>query len=255
MKEPKNNPRHPLMYMSTLATNLIHRRNPWVTVWWSAAFPGFGQIIIGSYIKGFTLMAWELTVNVSSRLNVAIMYSFTGRFDQAREVLDPRWLILYVGVYVYGLWDSYRSTVDLNKFAVLAEREKSPVISYKMDSVEMNYLDKRSPWVAMIWSILMPGMGHLYTHRLPTGFIVLIWWIAITYFSRLLIAVHYSFLGQFQQATAVVDPLWLLFMPSLYLFAIYDSYSVTVEYNKLFALEQARFLEAHYQDADFPMPL
>lgn len=255
MKIFQDNSRHPKMSMSPLATNVIHRRNPWVTLWWSAAFPGFGQIIIGSYIKGFMLMAWELTVNVNSRLNAAIMYSFTGQFDRAREVLDIRWLILYLGVYVYAMWDSYRSTIDLNKFAILAEREKSPIIAFSINAVEINYLDKRSPWIAIAWSVLMPGMGHLYAHRLPTGFIVLIWWIGITYFSQLLPALHYSLVGNFQQAVAVLDSQWLLFMPSLYVFAIYDSYTASVEYNWLFAMEQARFLEANYQDSEFPMPI
>jgi hypothetical protein len=47
------------------------------------------------------------------------------------------------------------------------------------------------------------------------------------------------------EATSLVEPRWLLFMPSLYGFAIYDSYSNAAEYNKLFDLEQSRYISHH----------
>jgi len=56
-------------------------------------------------------------------------------------------------------------------------------------------------------------------------------------------------------ATAISDPQWLLFMPSLYLFVIYDAYSLTVEFNKLFEIEQSKFLVDNYQDPSFKMPV
>jgi len=188
-------------------------------------------------------------------MNVAILYSFTGQFNMAKEVLDPRWLLLYVGIYIYAVWDSYRSTVDLNKLSVLADREGKPIDPVKISVMEINYFDKRNPWVAVAWSVLMPGSGHLYTQRLPTGFFVLVWWIAITYFSHLLQAVQYTAIGDFSQTIAIADPQWALFMPSLYGFTIYDSYVNTVEYNKLFDMEQAKFLKDNYQDPKFEMPV
>jgi len=121
--------------------------------------------------------------------------------------------------------------------------------------MEINYLDKRVPRLAAAWSALMPGLGHIYTYRLPTGFFVLVWWISITYFSHLLEAVQFSALGNFSRATAAVCPDWLLFMPSIYIFSIYDSYINAVEYNKLFKKEQAVFLQDTYQDAEFKMPV
>jgi len=158
-------------------------------------------------------------------------------------------------VFIYAIWDSYRSTVDLNKYSILADREHSPILPFKISTLEINYFDKRNPWVATAWSILMPGTGHLYNHRLPTGFIVLIWWIMISYFSHLLEVLHYTAIGAFNQAISVADPQWLLFMPSLYVFVIYDAYVNTVEYNKLFEIEQAKFLMDNYQNPGFEMPL
>lgn len=255
MKPNSKNERRPKAYVSTLAINHIHLRNPWVSVWWSAAFPGLGHIILGSYMKGFLLIIWEILINVKARANLSILYSFTGDFEQAKNVLDKRWLILYVAVYVYAMWNSYRSTVSLNKLSVLAERNKANITPFKIDSIEINYLEKRDPWVAVVWSILMPGLGHLHIHKLLTGFFVIVCWVVITYFSHILQAVHLTFAGAFAQATAVINPEWLLFMPSLYCFAFYDAYVNTVEYNKLFEKEQADFLKQAYQDPDFEMPV
>ncbi len=253
-KLPSPKPRHPKMFMGSISTNLIHLRNPWAILWWSATFPGFGHILIGSYVKGFLLMVWEIIVNTQAGVNLGIFYSFTGRFALAKEVLDTRWVLLYIALYTYAMWDSYRSTVDLNKYSLLADREESPIASFNMDALEINYLDKRSPWIALVWSILMPGAGHLYMHCLPTGFIVLIWWIAITYFSRLLQALQFTAMGKFAAAVNIADPQWLLFLPSLYGFIIYDAYVNAVEYNRLFIMEQARFLKQNYQDPAFFMP-
>jgi hypothetical protein len=94
-------------------------------------------------------------------------------------------------------------------------------------------------------------LGHLYTHRIPTSFFLLTLTIGTVYLSHILEAIHYTAVGAFSQATAILDPQWLLFIPSLYGFAIYDSYVNTVEYNQLFEQEQARFLRDNYQNPNF----
>jgi hypothetical protein len=249
------NQRRPKGSISAIATNYTHLRNPWVTAWWSASFPGFGQIILGSYMKGFLLIIWEVVINMKSHLNIAIVYSLTGRFEMAKNILDKRWLLLYPMIFIYSIWDSYRSTVDLNKLSILADREKSPLIPVKFSTMEIYYLDKKNPWVTLIWSALMPGAGHLYTHRLPAGFFLLLWWVSISNLSHFWVAIHYSLIGAFSQAVAVVDFQWMLFMPSIVGFSMFDSYVNTVEYNKLFEIEQSQFLRDNYQDPNFKMPL
>ncbi|WP_245867558.1 hypothetical protein SPSIL_018320 [Sporomusa silvacetica DSM 10669] len=246
-----NDPRQPKAYVSSLTTNLIHLRSPYITALWSIIFPGFGHIILGSYVKGFLFIIWEIIINTQSHLNIVILYTFTGHFNEATAAADSRWFLLYITVYVYAAWDSYRSTVDLNKFSILADRADTPLTRFKMDSFEINYFDKRNPWVAAVWSMLSPGVGHLYTHQLPTGFIVIILWIVITYYSHLLQVIQYTLHFDFNQAVAVSDPEWLLFMPSIYCFAFYDAYVNTVEYNKLFDGEQANFLKRTYQNGNY----
>lgn len=214
-------------------------------------FPGFGYIIVGSYIKGFLLVAWEFLINTQAHINEGIMYSFLGQFDLAREVLHIRWTLLYLAVWAFSIWGSYALTVDLNKLAILGSREDSTMVPVKIGPLDINFLDKRQPWVSVVLSTLSPGLGHLYTHRIPTSFILLALTIGTVYLSHILEAVQFSALGAFSQAAGILDPKWFLFLPSLYGFAIYDSYVNTVEYNKLFEQEQARFLRDHYQNPGF----
>ncbi len=233
----------------------LHLTNPWVIAWWSAAFPGFGHIMMGSYPIGFLLVVWEFMINVYGRLNIAIMYSFTGRFDLATAILDKRWILLYPLIYVFSIWDSYRLSVEQNKYARLADAEGSPIIPFAVGTNGFNYIDKRTPWLAALWSALIPGAGHLYNHRVFKGFFVIICWVVSVYMSHFLEAVHFTSIGSFYQAKIVTDPQWLLFLPSFYGGVIYDSYVDAVEGNKLFEREQSRFLKENYQDAAFEMPI
>lgn len=249
--ESIRNLRRPKGYVSPITTNSLHLRNPWVTAWWSMAMPGFGHLILGKYLKGTTLILLELILNTFGKLNLAIMYSFTGRFDMAKHILDPRLALLYLGVFTYAIWDSYRASIDLNKLSILAERENSPILPVKMNSLEINYFDKRNPWVAIVASAFLPGTGHLYIHRLVTGFSIIGTWGIATYFSNVYTALILIAAGSINQATAITDPQWFLFLPSFFGFAIYDSYVHAIEYNRLFEIEQSKFLKDNYQGPNF----
>ncbi|SDL89440.1 hypothetical protein SAMN04488502_1011114 [Dendrosporobacter quercicolus] len=250
-------PRRKRLALSAFTTSEMHVRNPLMAVWWAASFGGFGQIMIGSYIKGFVLVAMEVLINLMTNLNVAILYSFTGRIELAKEVLDTRWLMAYALAYCYGLWDAYNHSVSLNKQAVLAEREKAPIDVFTVLPYSINFLDKRSPWVSVFWSVVFPGLGHMFVMRMVTGLFLITFWMVSAYYSRLFQVVHFTFLGDLGQALAVADPQWLLFMPSIYCFAAYDSYSCTVELNKKFDAEQREYLAKRYQRLllELPMPI
>lgn len=242
-----NTARRHKAHVSTLGTTQLHLRNPYIIAWWSAAFPGFGHLLLSKYLRGYSLFIWEILVNNMSHLNHAIMYSFTGNIEMAKEVLEPRWLLLYLPVYLFGIWDSYRTTVDTNKVFILAERENANYNSFAIGGLEINYLDKRRPVMAIIWSFLTPGLGQLYIHRVITAVFMMAFMIIFVYFSNVLIAVHFLFLGEIKQATEVLNPQWFLFMPSHIGFAVYDAYINTVENNKLFESEQRKFLQKNYQ--------
>lgn len=248
-------PRRKRLALSAFTTSEMHVRHPLITVWWAASFGGFGQILIGSYIKGFVLVIMEIILNLKAQINVAILHSFTGRIELAKEVLDTRWLLAYILAYCYGLWDAYNHTVTLNKQAVLAEREKAPIDVFILQPYSINFLDKRAPWVAMFWSIVFPGLGHMFVMRMVTGLFLISFWMVGAYYSHLFEVVHFSLLGDFRQALAVADPQWLLFLPSLYCFAAYDVYTCTVELNKKFDTEQREYLEKRYQRLLLELPM
>ncbi|OEH86846.1 hypothetical protein BHU72_00850 [Desulfuribacillus stibiiarsenatis] len=125
-----NNERRFKAHVSVVGTTQLHLRNPYIIAWWSAAFPGFGHLLLSKYLRGYALFLWEILVNNMANINLGIMYTFTGRPEMAKEVLDPKWMLLYLPVYVFGIWDSYRTSVDMNKVFLLAERENADFNSY-----------------------------------------------------------------------------------------------------------------------------
>ncbi|GMA61226.1 hypothetical protein NZD89_16235 [Alicyclobacillus fastidiosus] len=248
-------PRRNRAYVSEFSINQIHLRNPWITAAWSALAPGLGNLRQDRKVRGLILIIWGIVVNTSAKINTAIAYSLTGHFDIARKVIDTRWLLLYVAVYVFGLWDGYRGTVDVNKLYVLADREDAPIKPFVIKTLDVNFLDKRHPWVAAAWSALTPGLGTLYLHKIIQGLFFIGWTISVVYMAHCLPAIHYTMIGQFKHARQIMDMQWFLYLPAIYVFNIYDSYVSAVEYNKLFEKEQSKWLRDNYQMPSFKMPL
>lgn len=258
MQQSQNNQvtsRRKVAYVNMLGTTQLHLRNPWVIVWWSAAFPGLGHLLLCKYLRGFFLLIWEMIVNYQGHINQAIFYSCIGEFDQAKLVLDKNWMLLYFGTFIFAIWDGYRTTTDINNIYTLASREDAEIESFHISALGINYLDKRSPINALVWSALSPGMGQLYLHNIITAVFISIWWIVNIYMSKSLPAIHYSFLGQFEQAKSIIDIHWLMNIPSIYLFSIYAAYVNTVENNKLYDWEQSKFLKRQYQYEGFRLPV
>ena len=238
-------------HVSILGTTQLHLRNPYIIAWWSAAFPGFGHLLLSKYFRGYVLFIWEVVVNIKAHVNASMIYSFQGNIDMAKEVLDTRWLLMYIPVYLFAIWDSYRTTVDMNKIYFLAEREEHRFNTFSLGAFEINYLDKRNPVLSLMWSLFIPGLGQLYIHRILTAFFVIIWLVVFYYQSHVQEAVVLLFLGKVKEATSVIKAEWLLFIPSHYGFASYDSYMNAVENNKLFEKELRNHLVENYQSEGF----
>lgn len=242
-------------YLTQFGLTELDLRNPGMAAFWSFAFPGCGNLMQGRTIKGLILVCWELLVNTNAKINLAILYTLIGDFQKVKATVNTRWLLLYVALYVYTIWDSYRGTVDLNKQYLLADREDAPLRRFAMKSLDKNYLDRQSPWLAGILSLLTPGLGHLYVHKVVTGLFFIIWTIVVMYMSHALQAVHYTMTGAFSHARQVVDMQWLMYLPSIYGFVLYDSYTAAVHQTNLFQKSQSRFLRETYQRRPFKMPI
>jgi hypothetical protein len=244
-----------IAYVGTFGITHLHLRNPYVIAFWSFVFPGLGHIILSKYLMGYLLFIWEVIINQKAHINLAILYSFTGRFQMAKDVLDINWVLLYLPTYIFAIWNSYRITVDLNNQFKLAAREDAEIKIFNLSTIEINYFDKKTPWNNAVWSALMPGLGQLLCNRIPTAIFVIIWFVMIAYLSKLLPAIHYTLLGQFDYARSIIDPQWYLNIPSIYLGSIYGAYAFTTTNNRLFDWEQAKFLKKNYQNIKFKMPL
>lgn len=240
-------------HVSIFGTTQIHKRNPWTIAMWSVAFPGFGHFLLNKYFRGLSLFVWEIYINQTTKLNQAMVYSFTGNFDAAKEILDLKMVLMYIPVYLFAIWDSYRTTVDLNNIHTLAKREDAPFNSFSIGSFEINYLDKRNPIMAILWSLTIPSVGQLYAHRIILAGFTLIWTAIFMYNSHFLEALIYLVNGNLNKSNAVLDAQWLLYLPSFYFFTIFDSYTSTVENNKLFEEEQRKYLRSHYQNFYFSL--
>lgn len=246
-----NTARRYIANVSMFGTSIIFLRNPYIAGWWSAAFPGFGHLILGKYHRGYLLILWEIIINIKANINLAMIHSFHGNIEMAKNILDTRWLLIYIPVYIFSVWDSYRSAIDLNQVYILADHENHRFNTFSIGDFGMNYLDKRNPILAIIWSVFMPGLGHLYNHKTISAFFLIVCCVVFFYFSHALEAVSLLFLGKIDEASAVLNPEWFMFLPSVFGFAIYDSYINAVENNKLFEREQRKYLRENYQSRQF----
>ena len=137
--------RRPKINMTPISLNYLHLKNPWVVAWWSLCYPGFGHLTLGSMGKGIFVFAGELVVNYMAHINLSILYSFTGEFQQAKDILNTQWLLIYCAVLVFAIWDSYRLTIECNKFSVLADREYAPFSPVTaLGSASFNAFEKRN---------------------------------------------------------------------------------------------------------------
>ncbi len=247
-------PRRQRANVSVLGITQMHLRNPMIIALWSAIFPGCGHLLLSKFFCGMILFIWEVFINLESHLNLAIFYTFTGSFELAKSVLNKDWLLLYIPTYLFAIWDSYRTTLDINQQFLLAAHEDAPVAPFIIQMMGLNHLDKGTPWVSAVWSLLSPGVGQMVTRRLLIAFFLIAWWIVVVYMSKLLSGIHLTSMGQFELAKEALDKQWVLNVPSIFLFSVYDAYVHTVEGNKLFEWEQARFLRNEFQSRTFPMP-
>jgi hypothetical protein len=239
-------PRHPKSVISSFINNFIYIRNPNIVMWWSAALPGFGHIMLCRYFIGSILIVWEFFINSYSGLNEALLYSFIGDFEKANEVLNPKIATLYIPVYFFAIWDSRRITIELNKMSILADRHKAPIHRAVIKPFDINYLEKRDPSIAVYLSTVCPGLGQLYIHNYAMGFYILVWWVLTMYHSNIIPALIPFIVGDFKAATSLINMQWFLFIPSIFGFAMYSAYLSSTELNKIFKIEQSRYFAEKY---------
>jgi TM2 domain-containing membrane protein YozV len=216
------------------SVNYIALRSPWIPVWWSVALPGFGHMYMGEHLKGLILMSWEILVNHQAHLNEGIYYTLVGQADVAKSVLNYDWLLIYPVFYVFSMFDSYRKCVELNGVASLERLQpRRSFERFSMTSMTVITLARRSPTMAALWSVLMPGFGQLYNDRALQALALMGWYLAVAFKSGLALGAYHTLRGEFHLVLPLLNYQWLLFWPSIYIFGIADAYADTVEQNTI----------------------
>ncbi|MFD2333762.1 hypothetical protein ACFSR7_31265 [Cohnella sp. GCM10020058] len=229
--------------------------NPWIPLWWSAAFPGYGHCMVNSPLIGYSLIIFEYTINNLAKVNQAIYCSMIGDFKGAMHVIDLRFFYLYIGVYIFTMFDSYRRCVDMNNNYILSFRTTTYTKTTKASSFSVNTLNKVSPLTSVYWEMVMPGLGSLYLNHLVSFFFSVASWTITIACSRFYVGLYDSFIGDFDHAKKIIDPQWFLFIPSIYGGYIYFAYSQSVINNIQFKLSQSQFLRSEYQGPGFALPI
>ncbi|WP_147534266.1 hypothetical protein [Bacillus marasmi] len=232
--------------------NTIGIYHPGVIAWWSAALPGFGHLILGHYLIGFILITHEMITNTLSGLNSAIVYSMIGDFEMAKQMLNKKWIIAYICPYIFAIWDGYQRTIQLNNDYKIAMKRGYEIASKDYSIFGLNRLSIKNPILAVLWSIFAPGIGYVYINQMLMILLVP-WFVMVFHLSHLLPAFHFTLEGDFLKAKQNIDPQWVLYLPSIYCFIWYDVFVQTLSNNKIYMLQQKRFLKKFYQNQHFPI--
>lgn len=241
--------RRPVAKLSLFGITSLNMRNPYMVLWWSATFPGFGHFLLNQYLRGTFLTLSEVIFNTLGNVNEAIVYTVCGNFAKATAILEPRYVIGYIIIYFVSMWDCYCSAVYQNKLYSIAQLKNEPLPSMRLFTSEVQYIQPKSPLSAAMLSLFFPGMGQLYNHRIGLGFYAMFWWWLYVVLSR----VHESLIdllsGKLTESIAVLRAHWLLFMPSVIGGCVYHAFIKAKEHNMLFNLEQRQYLAERYRSS------
>ncbi len=236
-------------YSTAGITYLIHQK-PCLVAWWSAVFPGFGHYLLNQYARATLLTILEVIINTGAHINEAMIYSFCGEIELAKSVINIDWMIGYIVIYLITIGDSYRSAIQLNKFVELSTPD---LASLEIFPFEIQYLQNKSPLLGILYSLTFPGLGHLYNHRIFLGFYAIFWWWTYVILSHAHKAIVLIITGNFDSSITILNPHWLLFMPSVVGGSVYHSYITCIQHNKLANDSQQKRLTDRYAGSKFSL--
>ncbi|RSL32349.1 hypothetical protein D7Z54_15750 [Salibacterium salarium] len=90
--------------------------------------------------------------------------------------------------------------------------------------MQKNINTKSKKLEMLLWSIALPGFGHLIIGKYVKGISLIFLEVLINVLGNFNYIILLSFNGKIQEAIAHTDYQWLMFYPCLYFFAIWDAY-------------------------------
>lgn len=88
---------------------------------------------------------------------------------------------------------------------------------------------KRSPAIAMLWSLCIPGFGQLYNRDYINGLVLVALEFIINVKAKLNLAILLTFRGLIDTANQTADIQWLLFYPCVYSYSMWQAYNKAAE--------------------------
>lgn len=89
----------------------------------------------------------------------------------------------------------------------------------------------RAPWIALLWSAMLPGLGHFYNKDYILGITLLFLEIGVNCMANLNQGIYYAFNGYFADACSVINYQWILFYPAIYAFSMWHAYNNAIDIN------------------------
>ena len=83
----------------------------------------------------------------------------------------------------------------------------------------------KTPWVAFICSLFIPGFGHLYNENYLFAITFLVLELLVNNLGRINLSIYFSFNGEFSRAYQILNFQWAMFYPCIYGFAAWHAYN------------------------------
>jgi hypothetical protein len=90
----------------------------------------------------------------------------------------------------------------------------------------------RSPWAALLWSAMFPGLGQLYNRDLWIGILILILELSLNSLSNLNIQIILEFNAHQPSELTHMNLHWLMFYPGIYSFSMWHAFNCAVAQNQ-----------------------
>src|SRR5438128_550588 len=93
----------------------------------------------------------------------------------------------------------------------------------------------KSPYAAMLWSLILPGFGQLYNKDYLVAFVLMGWELVVNLNSNLNVQLVQAFNGNLHAAHQSINYAWGVFYPSIYGFAIWQAFNFAKAHNERLA--------------------
>ncbi len=90
-----------------------------------------------------------------------------------------------------------------------------------------------SPWTALLWSAMMPGLGQLYNRDYGNGILLIVLEFIVNYFSCINCMILFEFNNTCFKEITNSNLHWMMFYPSLYSFGMWQAFNCAVTMNQV----------------------